>query len=540
MSRHFSNEKSAFFFLLCIIFIDILPAAEPNSGFVPPGRWGRPLSPSEIAAYGKYKATKALESYNKRNAEIDSWIEDDAIPDYNNAALLYYQALLLQPDHDQAVINKFVDVCYGKAEPDTQIRTFLGKWLHSMKVSEIASRIPQCNWGIWPESVWPSEKTSQIFLMKSFRHFHFIIAADAITLASDGHYRAALERCMTLRRIARHLSYDSKLHLISGACDGTALRTIRRILGDMSLDADILRWLQGRLAIFQEATPFLEVLLQEYLKSEIEIIQSFSIARLRGMLLKGAADEPARQHIRDLTDEQIRSDVIEKYQNLYGLTFTILHSDKSAEQKIAEIKELTDYIPNMAFSKPLTNIYNELGLEVVNLIMGIDMKLTEEKKLDEIQRIIDKSEELHTIELLTNFSKVLGKEIDFSFIADSKITDEQKLIEMQKVFNELSEAFAFETATFGVIVGNINSHLERQVRHKAQINSTKAAVELYLIMAKTGQLPEELPDDLPKDPFTGLDFLYEITDNGFILGCRSDIFKGGKERFTFHVQKKSN
>ena len=69
MSHHFSNEKSAFFFLLCIIFIDILPAAEPNSGFVPGGRWGRPLSPSEITAYEKYKATKALEAYNKRNAE---------------------------------------------------------------------------------------------------------------------------------------------------------------------------------------------------------------------------------------------------------------------------------------------------------------------------------------------------------------------------------------------------------------------------------------------------------------------------------------
>ena len=92
---------------------------------------------------------KADGAYNKRNAEIDSWIEDDVIQDYNNASLLYYQALLFKPDHDKAVINKFYNI-YGGAEPDTQIRKLLGEWLPSMKVSEIASRIPQCNWGIWP------------------------------------------------------------------------------------------------------------------------------------------------------------------------------------------------------------------------------------------------------------------------------------------------------------------------------------------------------------------------------------------------------
>jgi hypothetical protein len=59
-------------------------------------------------------------------------------------------------------------------------------------------------------------------------------------------------------------------------------------------------------------------------------------------------------------------------------------------------------------------------------------------------------------------------------------------------------------------------------------------------MAKTGQLPKELPDNLPKDPFTGRDLLYKIRDYGFILGCRSEIFKRGKERFAFQIRKKSN
>jgi hypothetical protein len=34
-------------------------------------------------------------------------------------------------------------------------------------------------------------------------------------------------------------------------------------------------------------------------------------------------------------------------------------------------------------------------------------------------------------------------------------------------------------------------------------------------------LPETLPDYLPKDPFSGQDFEYEITEKGFVLRCRA-------------------
>lgn len=44
-----------------------------------------------------------------------------------------------------------------------------------------------------------------------------------------------------------------------------------------------------------------------------------------------------------------------------------------------------------------------------------------------------------------------------------------------------------------------------------------AGIEVYLIRTRTGQLPEKLPESVPKDPFTGLDFRYEITEGGFTL-----------------------
>jgi hypothetical protein len=404
-----------------------------------------------------------------------------------------------------------------------------------MKVCEIASRIPQCTWGIWPE-----DKTSYVFLIRSFRDLSYIIAVDAITLASDGHYRAALERCMMLRRIARHLSYDSKLHIASSACDGPALRTIPRILCVMPLNADNLAWFQDQLAIFQEATPLLERDLQEYIKAEIDSIRLSSIAWLRGMLLKRAADERARQNIRDLSDDQIRSQVFEVAQGFYGPIFAILHSDKSAEQKKTEIQEVTHHTTNKNISESLMNIHNAFGEDAFRLIIGMYIQSTEEQKLAEIQRIIDKSAETDTIELLTRFATAVGANVDFSFLVNRELTNNQRCAKMQKAIDGLNEAYAIKTSSFGLPWSAIDEPFESLVSRTAHVNIIKVAVKLYLIMAKTGRLPEELPGDLPKDPYTGLDFLYEITDNGFVLGCRSDVFKTGNIRFSFHVRKKSN
>ena len=543
---NFSLKRYRMIILLCllivilsVIFGVVVPVMRPPRGSPPATqRAVRPASPSKPY---HYKDLRALEAYEKRNAEIDSWIEDDAIPDHNNAALLYYQALLLRPDHNPKIIDKFYDVFYGEAEPDTRIRILLGQWLPSMKVCEIASRMPQCTWGIWPEGVWPGEeKNSWIFLIHNIRRLCYIIAVDGMTLASEGHYRAALGRCMTIRRIARHLSHESQLHIVSGACEATALKTIHCILGDMPLDADILTWFQGRLETFQEAIPLHERILQNCLKTEIDEVQSSSTARLRGMLLKRAVDERAKQHIRDLTDDQTRNRALEAVQGFYDSIFAMLHSNKSAEQKRAEMQEVCEKPMKTDLRELMNTVYKKFGGNILSLIMGIQHEMTDEQRLAEIQKIIDKSSDPNTVELLTRVANALGKDVDFGFLVNDEMTDEEKRVELQKVIYELGEAFAIETYTFGFHWNAISTLFEFPVRHTAHINSLKAAVELYLIMAKTGQLPKELPDDLPKDPYTGRDFLYEITDDGFVLACQSqsDFFRRGNIRFTFDVQKK--
>ena len=69
-------------------------------------------------------------------------------------------------------------------------------------------------------------------------------------------------------------------------------------------------------------------------------------------------------------------------------------------------------------------------------------------------------------------------------------------------------------------------------------NAIKAAIEIYIIKAETGKLPDALPAGLPGDLFSGKDFAYEKTKDGFILRCRGkDLGKDEFYQYEFKVKK---
>jgi len=75
------------------------------------------------------------------------------------------------------------------------------------------------------------------------------------------------------------------------------------------------------------------------------------------------------------------------------------------------------------------------------------------------------------------------------------------------------------------------------IRHETFSNAVKTAIELYLIKAQTGKLPDELPAGLPKDLFSGMDFKYEKTADGFILRCQGkDLGKDETYEYEFKVK----
>ncbi len=69
-------------------------------------------------------------------------------------------------------------------------------------------------------------------------------------------------------------------------------------------------------------------------------------------------------------------------------------------------------------------------------------------------------------------------------------------------------------------------------------NAIKTAIEIYIIKAKTGKLPDTPPASLPKDLFSGEDFEYEKTKDGFVLRCQGkDLNKDKIHQYEFKIPK---
>ncbi len=69
-------------------------------------------------------------------------------------------------------------------------------------------------------------------------------------------------------------------------------------------------------------------------------------------------------------------------------------------------------------------------------------------------------------------------------------------------------------------------------------NAVKAAIEIYIIKAKTGNLPDALLADLPRDLFSGKAFQYEKTKDGFVLRCQGkDLDEDKTYEYEFKVKK---
>ncbi|MBN1361667.1 MAG: hypothetical protein JW993_13810 [Sedimentisphaerales bacterium] len=75
-------------------------------------------------------------------------------------------------------------------------------------------------------------------------------------------------------------------------------------------------------------------------------------------------------------------------------------------------------------------------------------------------------------------------------------------------------------------------------QRQARLNALLAAIDIYIALAQTGQLPESLPPNLPPDPFSGLSFDYTKTAEGFTLHCRGqDIPRAEAGGYNFKIKQ---
>ena len=88
-----------------------------------------------------------------------------------------------------------------------------------------------------------------------------------------------------------------------------------------------------------------------------------------------------------------------------------------------------------------------------------------------------------------------------------------------------------------IVAAQYDKIISVETRDKTFSNAVRAAIEINIHKARTGQLPETLPAGLPKDLFSGKDFRYKKTSDGFVLSCRGkDLDKNETYSYQFKVK----
>ena len=83
-----------------------------------------------------------------------------------------------------------------------------------------------------------------------------LLAADAKVLAEKGDYKTALERCITMHKMGRHVGDDIIIQgLVGRAIGGLANKRIVEILPQISNDTETLQRLRGQLADVSSGYP---------------------------------------------------------------------------------------------------------------------------------------------------------------------------------------------------------------------------------------------------------------------------------------------
>ena len=311
----------------------------------------------------------AQEQYETRAAGLALRIDEAAAASRENAALLYHQALLAYDEPDPCTARILNAVSRGGA-PDARVRVYLGRSLPTIELAQIASQMPQCQWG----PMRAGEQQLDFNLGIPLRRLSRLLDADARTLAADGHLRAALARCLTIRRLAHHAGAETyNLYSISQSIHTLALLATAHVLCTGPLDARTLTWLKSQLAA-APGTPFEPAqALHEWRDTELQFWRTRPRGRTftRELVLDKIPDADARRDLTVLTDDQLLVIALQAEQRVpgrYGISappplleraqqvcdqylqsaLQIMKADLSYREKHAQLQAMVDSLDDRA------------------------------------------------------------------------------------------------------------------------------------------------------------------------------------------------
>ena len=162
----------------------------------------------------------------------------------DNAAVLYYKAFLILKEPSEDVQKMMSDLRDGKIKPNDEIRQCLQDNRHVIEFAEAAAGVRDCDWG------YDISKGFDVMLpeLSKIRMTAFLLTAQAQILAEEGDYKAALDKCLTIHKMARHVG-DRMLisHLVGTALNSLANKRIGDVLSQMPDDIETLTRLKNQI-----------------------------------------------------------------------------------------------------------------------------------------------------------------------------------------------------------------------------------------------------------------------------------------------------
>jgi len=220
----------------------------------------------------------------------------------DNAALLYYQSFLMYYKPDNEMGKMLTDFRKGKTEVNEKIKQFVEKNRQAIDFALIAADQSTCDWGY----DYSEGMDLTMPALAKFRALVYLIVADAKVLAAQGDYKMALERCLSIHKMSRHI-VDKPLisYLVAIAMSEQANKCIQDILGGIPKDLRMLRWLKDKLSQIEgEFPPF-----KTCVSGETEFI-AIEKAKLKAETLSEMLDDiaPASSTLKFLRDRLASAD----------------------------------------------------------------------------------------------------------------------------------------------------------------------------------------------------------------------------------------
>ncbi len=363
----------------------------------------------------------------------------------DNAALLYYQAFLMYEKPDATLDKMLFDFMDGKLKSNEEIENFLEKNSPVIDLVVKAANIQTCDWGYDYSQGFELAMPN----LAKIRQIAFLIHADAELLAEKGDYKNALERCLSMHKIAIHAADKTIVsYLVAVAINARANKAMQNILKDMPDNAELLNNLKENYIAIDDKFPSLK----DRIVQETQICAATMRKEKIQSLIKAIPDNVA-------SDPKI------------GERISTADEEFFKRNKDYWFKTIDAFIAALESALPYQQTY---------------------EKLVKLENKIEKDANDNPDATLTSIS-----------------------------LNSLGKIYTLE------------------IRRKSQDNATKTAIEIYLIKAKTGKLPDTLPAGLPVDLFSSKPFEYRKTTDGFILRCQGqDLSDKDKKIYEYEFKVK--